>query len=114
MEPLSQGDSVLKAGPLEVRADEQTVLADQRTLPLTVREFQILSALAARPERVISREELYEAVWDGEMPAEDRSVDVYVSKLRTKLEGALPHWTYIQTHIGFGYCFSPRSLTRKW
>jgi len=32
-----------------------------------------------------------------------------VSKVRTKLEDALPHWNYIQTHIGFGYCFSPRS-----
>lgn len=44
------------------------------------------------------------------MPENDRSVDVYVSKLRHKLETALPHWSFIQTHIGFGYCFSPRPL----
>ncbi len=105
-----QGDSVLRAGPLEVRFDETTVLADDRPLMLTVREFQILTALVAKADRVVGREELFESVWGSPMRASDRSVDVYVSKVRTKLEVALPHWSYIQTHIGFGYCFSPRPL----
>ncbi|MBK8293220.1 MAG: response regulator transcription factor [Solirubrobacterales bacterium] len=103
-----QGDSVLRAGPLEVRFEERTVLADERPLMLTVREFQILTALVARADRIVSREDIYGAVWNQEMRDHDRSVDVYVSKVRNKLEDALPHWNYIQTHIGFGYCFSPR------
>lgn len=99
---------MLRAGPLEVRFEERTVLADERPLMLTVREFQILTALVARADRIVSREDIYGAVWKQEMRDHDRSVDVYVSKVRTKLEHALPHWNYIQTHIGFGYCFSPR------
>lgn len=101
---------VLNAGPLEVRPDQRTVLADGRVLVLTVREFYLLAALASRPEQVIGREEIYDLVWGGEMPARDRSVDVYISKLRHKLDAALPHWSFVQTHIGFGYCFSPKPL----
>lgn len=108
--PLEQTDQVLTAGPLEVRPDRRTVLADGRGLVLTVREFHLLAALASRPEQVVSREEIYELVWEGPMPARDRSVDVYVSKLRHKLEASLPHWSFIQTHVGFGYCFSPKPL----
>jgi DNA-binding response OmpR family regulator len=100
----------LRAGPLEVRLDQRTVLADGRGIILTVREFHLLAVLASRPEQVVSREEVYDLVWGGAMPENDRSVDVYVSKLRHKLETALPHWSFIQTHIGFGYCFSPRPL----
>ncbi len=103
-------EQVLTAGPLVVRLDHRTVLADGLSLVLTVREFHLLAALATRPERVLSREELYGLVWGGAMPGEDRSVDVYVSKLRNKLESRLPHWRFIQTHVGFGYSFSPRHL----
>ncbi|MCB0858408.1 MAG: response regulator transcription factor [Solirubrobacterales bacterium] len=101
---------VLVAGPLEVRLDQRTVLADGRVMVLTVREFHLLAVLASRPEQVVGRDEIYELVWGGPMPDQDRSVDVYVSKLRHKLEASLPHWSFVQTHIGFGYCFSPRPL----
>lgn len=102
---------VLTAGPLQVRLNQKTVLADGRVIVLTVREFNLLAVLAERPEQVVSREEIYEQVWGSPMPRHDRSVDVYVSKLRHKLESALPHWSFIQTHIGFGYCFSPKPLS---
>jgi DNA-binding response OmpR family regulator len=59
---------------------------------------------------VVSRAELYVSVWEGPFRVDDRSVDVYVSKLRAKLEEALPAWRYIHTHFGFGYRFSPRPL----
>lgn len=95
---------------MEVRLDQQTVLADGRGIVLTVREFHLLAVLASRPEQVVSRDEIYDLVWGGLMPPNDRSVDVYVSKLRHKLETSLPHWSFVQTHIGFGYSFSPRPL----
>ncbi|MDQ2622553.1 MAG: response regulator transcription factor [Actinomycetota bacterium] len=101
---------VLKAGPLEIRLHQRTVLSDGLSLVLTVREFHLLAALATRPEQVLGREELYGLVWSGSMPKQDRSVDVYVSKLRNKLVASLPHWRFIQTHVGFGYSFSPRHL----
>jgi DNA-binding response OmpR family regulator len=46
-------------------------------------------------------------VWGREMRAGDRSVDVYVRKLRVKLEQALPGWRYIHTHFGLGYRLAP-------
>jgi DNA-binding response OmpR family regulator len=87
MQPM---DQVVRAGPLEIRPPERTALADGRVLELTVRELQLLEALASRPDRIVSRAELYASVWDGELRSCDRSVDVYVSKLRAKLERALP------------------------
>ena len=49
-------------------------------------------------------------MWGGELRAGDRSVDVYVSKLRTKLEAAMPDRRFIHTHPGFGYRFQPQPL----
>jgi DNA-binding response OmpR family regulator len=105
-------DTDLRAGPLEILFDGQTVLTDGRPLTLTVREFQLLAALAQRRDLVVGRDELYEAVWHEPMNGQERSVDVYVSKVRSKLELALPHWKYIHTHIGFGYCFSPQPVNQ--
>src|SRR5687767_508561 len=94
---------VLRAGPLEVRPGESLALADGRPLNVSRREFDVLVALARRPGRIVSREALFELAWGDPMRAGDRSVDVYVHKLRAKLEDALPAWTFIHTHIGFGY-----------
>jgi DNA-binding response OmpR family regulator len=46
-------------------------------------------------------------VWGRTLRDGDRSIDVYVHKLRSKLEGALPGWRFIHTHVGFGYRFTP-------
>ena len=54
----------------------------------------------------MSRDELFRLVWGRELRAGDRSVDVYVRKLRVKLEHALPSWRFIHTHFGFGYRLS--------
>ena len=62
------------------------MLATGRALTLSVREFELLVAMARRLGAIITREELYRTVWGGELRAGDRSVDVYVSKLRGKLE----------------------------
>ena len=92
---------ILYAGELEIRLDEGLVLATGRALTLSVREFELLAAMARRAGAIITREELYDAVWGGELRAGDRSVDVYVSKLRGKLEAALPDRRFIHTHPGF-------------
>lgn len=98
---------VLRAGELEIRPDEYLVLAEGRPLPLTVRELGVLCALARRRGRIVSRPELYAVVWQRPFRSDDRSVDVYVRKLRRKLEEALPDWSFIHTHFGFGYRFAP-------
>jgi DNA-binding response OmpR family regulator len=99
---------VLYAGELEIRPEEGLVLATGHALTLSVRELELLAAMARRIGAVITREELYRTVWGGELRAGDRSVDVYVSKLRGKLERALPDRRFIHTHPGFGYRFQPQ------
>jgi DNA-binding response OmpR family regulator len=98
---------VLVAGDLEIRPAEHLARARGRTLSLSVRELELLAALARREGRVVPREELYATVWGAPLRTQDRSVDVYVHKLRTKLADALPEWGFIHTHFGFGYRFQP-------
>lgn len=99
-------DEVLRAGRLELRPADGLVIAAGRTLNLSVREFRLLVELARRADRIVGRERLYAVAWGADMRAGDRSVDVYVYKLREKLEAALPEWRFIHTHVGFGYRFS--------
>ena len=81
-----------------------------RALTLSMKELELLAALARREGRIVSREELYSTVWEAPMRADERSVDVYVHKLRCKLADALPERRFIHTHFGFGYRFQPESL----
>jgi DNA-binding response OmpR family regulator len=92
---------------LEIRPEEHAALVDGRPLSLTMRELQLLTTLAEHPQRIMTREELYAEVWGREPRRDDRSVDVYVSRLRSKLGEALPELTLIHTHSGIGYRFSP-------
>jgi DNA-binding response OmpR family regulator len=101
-------DGVLHVGELEIRPEEGLALATGQALMLSVREFALLVALARRAGTIVSREDLYDSVWGGPMRVGDRSVDVYVSKLRGKLERALPDRRFIHTHAGFGYRFHPQ------
>ena len=99
--------SSLRAGDLEIRPAEFTATLGDRPLKLTARELDLLTALVEREGRIVSREELYRTVWGEHYRKSDRSVDVYVAKLRHKLEEALPGRRLIHTHFGFGYRFQP-------
>ena len=99
--------SQLSAGRLEIRPEEHAALVDGRPLGLTMRELQLLATMAAHPQRIMTREELFTEVWGGRPRSDDRSVDVYVSRLRAKLGEALPEMRLIHTHNGIGYRFSP-------
>jgi DNA-binding response OmpR family regulator len=112
MQPTRQAGEVIKAGTLEIRPSEYLVLAGRRALTLSIRELDLLAALARRQGRIVPRDELYRTVWGAPMRAADRSVDVYVHKLRTKLATALPEWEFIHTHFGFGYRFQPERSQR--
>ncbi len=98
------------AGNLVIRPNEFLAHVDGRPVALTMRELSLLIALARREGRVVPREELYAVVWEQPYRPYERSVDVYVGKLRQKLEEVAPHWRYIHTHFGFGYRFDAEQV----
>jgi DNA-binding response OmpR family regulator len=93
-------------GDLEIRPHEYIAYARGKPLQLTVRELDLLTALAERHDRIVSREELYRVVWEEPYRKSVRSVDVYIARLRQKLDEANPGCVYIHTHFGFGYRLS--------
>ena len=99
-------DAPTTAGELTIRTDLHQVYVGDASVELTAREFEIFQLLR-QADRVLRREEIYERVWGYAMAHGDRSVDVFIGKLRQKLRGASPGWTYIHTHFGVGYRFDP-------
>lgn len=94
-------------GELEIRSDRYQAFVDGDSLDLTRREFELLHLLAEARGQVLEREAIYQRVWGYAMAHGDRSVDVFIRKLRQKLEKRSPSWAYIHTHFGVGYRFDP-------
>jgi DNA-binding response OmpR family regulator len=95
-------EQATRVGEVTIRPDLYQAYVADISLELTAREFEILHLLS-RSDRVLRREEIYERVWGYAMAHGDRSVDVFVRKLRQKLRAASPQWSYIHTHFGVGY-----------
>jgi DNA-binding response OmpR family regulator len=102
----------LVAGEMEIRADQFQAFVAGISLDLTRREFELLQLLAGAEGQVLEREAIYQRVWGYAMAHGDRSVDVFIRKLRQKLEKRSPGWGYIHTHFGVGYRFDPESLVQ--
>ena len=100
----------LLAGEVDIRSDRFQAFVGDASLDLTRREFELIELLAGAGGRVLEREEIYSRLWGYAMVRGDRSVDVFVRKLRQKLEKASPRWRYIHTHFGIGYRFAAESL----
>jgi DNA-binding response OmpR family regulator len=99
-------EAAATVGEITIRPDLYQAYRGTASLELTAREFEILHLLV-QSDRVLRREEIYERVWGYAMAHGDRSVDVFVRKLRQKLRTASPEWSYIHTHFGVGYRFAP-------
>ncbi len=102
--------SALEAGELTIRPDQFQAFVGTRSLDLTRREFELIRLLASNAGQVLERETIYQRVWGYAMAHGDRSVDVFVRKLRQKLERSSPSWRYIHTHFGVGYRFAPEPV----
>src|SRR3954452_10328032 len=108
-EPRREAAAV-SAGEVDIRPDQFQAFVAGRSVELTRREFELIELLASAEGRVLEREEIYQRVWGYAMARGDRSVDVFVRKLRQKLEKASPSWRYIHTHFGIGYRFAPEPV----
>jgi DNA-binding response OmpR family regulator len=104
-EPPADMQPVL-AGELEIRRHEHQAFVARRSLRLTAREFQLLDLLSSYEGCILEREFIYQRVWGYDMNRGDRSVDVFVRKVRQKLELASPGWSYVHTHFKVGYRFA--------
>ena len=99
---------VLKAGGVELDRSSCVVKMEGDLLSLTATEFRLLEFLMTRPGVVFSREQLLNAVWGQDRAITDRTVDVYVLRLRQKLEKADSGVRLIHSVRGFGYSFEPK------
>ncbi|MGH2870689.1 MAG: response regulator transcription factor, partial [Solirubrobacteraceae bacterium] len=103
------GAEAIRAGELSIRPDRFDAYADGQPASLSRKEYELLYELATVDGRVLEREDIYQRVWGYTMARGDRSVDVFVRKLRQKLERVSPEWHYVHTHFGVGYRFAAES-----
>jgi DNA-binding response OmpR family regulator len=97
---------VLKTARLELDRSSCEVRLDGQLLTLTATEFRLLEFLMNRPGVVFSREQLLDAVWGHDRAVTDRTVDVYILRLRQKIEADPANPLLIRSVRGFGYSFS--------
>jgi DNA-binding response OmpR family regulator len=100
-------ETTMEAGELAIRPDRYDAYVGEQGASLSRKEFELLRQLAGADGRVLEREDIYQRVWGYTMVRGDRSVDVFVRKLRSKLELISPGWRYVHTHFGVGYRFAP-------
>jgi DNA-binding response OmpR family regulator len=106
------GDTTpIEAGDLAIRPDRFDAYVGERAASLSRKEYELLYQLAGAQGRVLEREEIYQRVWGYTMVRGDRSVDVFIRKLRNKLERISPSWRFVHTHFGVGYRFAAEPLS---
>ena len=103
--PSGEEAKLLEVGSLRVDPVSYRAQREGKTLPLSTLEFRLLYYLASRPNRVFSRDQLLDAVWGDNRFVTPRSVDVYVRRLREKMEKNPEKPEYLKTVRGAGYIF---------
>lgn len=102
---LGAAPKMMRSGVLELDCDACQVRVDGAEVALTATEFRMLQFLMARPRVVFSREQLLNAIWGYNRAITDRTVDVYILRLRQKLETNPASTPWIRSVRGFGYAF---------
>jgi DNA-binding response OmpR family regulator len=104
--PQNTPQRTLKSGAIELDRSSCRVFRGGEEIALTATEFRLLEFLMARPGVVFSREQLLDAVWGHDRAVTDRTVDVYILRLRQKIEHDQNTPGYIRSVRGFGYSFN--------
>lgn len=102
---LASTPTSIRVGDLEIDPLSMTIRVQDRVVPTTVREFRLLEYLVNHRGRVFTRDQLLDAVWRETSWVTPRSVDVYVRRLREKIEQDPHHPRYLKTLRGIGYRF---------
>lgn len=92
-------------GSLRINCESRRVYVNQKEVNLTAKEFDLLELLVFNPNKVYSRENLLNIVWDYDYPGDVRTVDVHIRRLREKIEENPSEPKYIHTKWGVGYFF---------
>jgi phosphate regulon transcriptional regulator PhoB len=108
-EPAGTDEKPIDFGPLRIDPAAYRVTRAGKAVMLSSLEFRLLYYLAARPNRVFSRDQLLDAVWGTERFVTPRSVDVYVRRLREKIEEDPQYPLFVKTIRGAGYLFETRA-----
>ena len=109
VQPPGKEMKVLEIGTLSVDPVSYRAQRQGKTLALSTLEFRLLYFLASRPNRVFTRDQLLDAVWGSDRFVTPRSVDVYVRRLREKVEANPERPEYLKTIRGAGYLFETRT-----
>ncbi|SFR56073.1 response regulator transcription factor [Anaeromicropila populeti] len=99
-------ENVLVVKGLEVELTSGKVYVNTKEVPFTKREYEILVFFMSHPNLLISKEELYHAIWKGDIASEYTSLAVYIQKIRKKIEKSPDNPIYIETIWGKGYRFN--------
>jgi two-component system alkaline phosphatase synthesis response regulator PhoP len=108
-EPGGETQRPIDVGPLHIDPAAYRVTRNGKPVPLSTLEFRLLYHLASRPNRVYTRDQLLDAVWGTERFVTPRSVDVYVRRLREKIEADPENPVFVKTIRGAGYLFEMAS-----
>jgi two-component system alkaline phosphatase synthesis response regulator PhoP len=109
VEPAEEAERSLEIGKLHIDPAAYRVTRGGKALMLSTLEFRLLYYLATRPNRVFSRDQLLDAVWGNDRFVTPRSVDVYIMRLREKIEENPQRPAYVKTVRGAGYLFETRA-----
>ncbi|GEA31991.1 DNA-binding response regulator [Clostridium diolis] len=95
--------SILTYKDITLYEEEKKVIVNGNTLVLTSKEYGILFLLLSHPQKVFSKANLFESIWNEEYFSEDNTLNVHISNIRNKLKNANPNEEYIETIWGMGY-----------
>src|SRR5579862_5279642 len=112
-EPGAPSEKPVEIGTLRIDPAAYRVTRAAKPVPMSTLEFRLLYFLAARPNRVFTRDQLLDAVWGTERFVTPRSVDVYVRRLREKVEIDADHPAFLKTVRGAGYMFESEGQSEK-
>ncbi|MBZ5502486.1 MAG: response regulator [Acidobacteriia bacterium] len=107
--PAAASEKPIEIGALRIDPAAYRVTRGGKPVPMSTLEFRLLYFLAARPNRVFTRDQLLDGVWGTDRFVTPRSVDVYVRRLREKIESDPQHPAYMKTIRGAGYIFETRA-----